>query len=112
MDLPRKVYSDIPQIPNDVHLIYIIVPISVIACILYILFRIKIFRFVNKSFKLTLNTLYVEGLSTPNIEENILIKIKNFFDSMTNKLIMYNKKKINNNTVIKKINNNKKRQRK
>ena len=114
MILPKKLflftfYSDIPQLPDDLHLIYIVIPILIIFFILYVLFRIKIFRYTNKSFKLTLNILYIEGISKPNIEENILLKIKHYFDSMTNQLILYNKKKYNtNNNLIKKINNKKK----
>jgi hypothetical protein len=97
----------IPQIPDDTPLSYIILPIGVIFFIFYILFRPKIQKACTKSFNLTLNTLYVEKTAqNPYIEENFLLKIKSFFDSMTNQLIIYNKK-MYTNTSIKKINNNK-----
>lgn len=96
----------IPQVPDDIPLLAICIPMFGILCIFYILFRVKIFRAVNRSIQITINSLYIEkAYNKPNIEENFLIKIKDFFDSMTNNLVIYNKK-IYTATPIKKNNNN------
>lgn len=87
----------ISKLPDNVELIHLILPISIILFILYVLFRIQIISLIKKTFKKTQKILYIEGLNdisseSDSPEEHILLNIKNFFDTMTNTLIIYNNK--------------------
>ena len=110
-------YSYIPEVPKELHPIHIIISLSIIAFILYIIFRIQIIKFSDKTLLKAINSRYVKDGSY--YEEDIikevietqestlilffehlklrLLNIKIFFDNKTNKLIDY----INNSKMKK-----------
>ncbi len=85
--------SILPQLPENIPWLNVIVSIVIIQFILYILFRDNMFRVTNKSINKTLNYIPIQTDTNLTPGFNCLINIKMFFDNMTRTMLSYQKSK-------------------
>jgi len=83
----------LPQIPENIPWLNVIISILIIQFILYILFRENMIRATNKSINKTLNYIPIETNTNLTPGFQYLLDIKTFFDNMTRKMLSYQQSK-------------------